>query len=227
MTSRSAPNSQRANVRLCLIPDEADVPLARRAPGWAVLLAGLAVVLTVCATAQPASAWWPGHAFSPRAAGGYPWGPGPWVLFPSQRPRPDYRYSVPPGAPLSYDDPASGTTYCWSQTTGFYFACGYAPPVALAVGPVPPPPPVAPSSRLDSMAPPASGVLLFRLPQGSQATINGVPIGLSEGVGIHALAPGRHQVVLHVSGKQTTHTVEVRSHRILTVTPAGVVATEP
>lgn len=72
-----------------------------------------------------------------------------------------------------------------------------------------------------------SGVLPFRLPQGAQATIDGVPIGLSDGLGIHALAPGSHRVVLHVSGKETAHTVNVRSHKIFTVTPAGIVATEP
>jgi hypothetical protein len=65
------------------------------------------------------------------------------------------------------------------------------------------------------------------LPHDAQATIDGVPIGLSDGVGIHALAPGPHRVVLHVSGKESAHTVTVRSHRIFTVTPAGIVSTEP
>jgi hypothetical protein len=34
-------------------------------------------------------------------------------------------------------------------------------------------------------------------------------------------------VVLHVSGKETAHTVTVRSHRVFMVTTAGIVATEP
>jgi hypothetical protein len=34
-------------------------------------------------------------------------------------------------------------------------------------------------------------------------------------------------VVLRVSGKEYAHTVTVRSHRIFTVTPAGILATEP
>jgi hypothetical protein len=132
---------------------------------------------------------------------------------------------VPSGAPLSYDDPGSGTTYCWSQTSGFYFACAYAPSVAVAVVPMPPPPVVAVPA--DAGAAPASGVLLFRLPRDAQAAINGVPIGLSDGVGIHSLAPGSHRVVLHISGKEVAHTVNVRSHRIFTVTPTGIVAAEP
>jgi hypothetical protein len=226
MISRSAPGSQFGEKKVCVTPERANVRMVHRAMGRGVRFAGIAAALVVCALAQPATAWWPGHGFSARVPGGYAWGPGPWVLFPSQRPRPDYRYSVPPGAPLSYDDPASGTTYCWSQTTGFYFACAYAPPVALVGGPVPPPPPAL-SPHPDLAVPPAPGVLLFRLPQGAQAAIDGVPIGLSDGVGIHSLAPGRHQVVVQVSGKETAHTVEVRSHRILTVTPTGVVATEP
>jgi hypothetical protein len=82
-------------------------------------------------------------------------------------------------------------------------------------------------SRADSTIAPASGVLLFRLPQGAQVTIDGVPIGLSDGVGIHSLAPGTHRVVLLVSGKETAHTVHMGSHKIFTVTATGIVATEP
>jgi len=196
-----------------------------RSLGLAVVVASLLSALGVFALPEPAGAWWRGHAFYPPAPGGYGGGPAPWVAFPYQRPRPDYRYSVPPGAPLSYDDPGSGTTYCWSQTSGFYFACAYMPPVAVAVAPMPPPPGIAVPA--DVAAAPASGVLLFRLPRDAQAAINGVPIGLSDGVGIHCLAPGSHRVVLHISGKEVAHTVNVRSHRIFTVTATGIVATEP
>jgi hypothetical protein len=68
---------------------------------------------------------------------------------------------------------------------------------------------------------------MFRLPQGAQATINDVPIGLNEGFGVQALRPGTHRIVLRVAGKETTHTLNVASHAIFTVTPAGIVATEP
>ena len=227
MIPRMVPSRQPRNRFLCLMPGAADGGITCRVRRRTLLLATLPVVLAVLASPPPANAWWHGRTFGPSIAAGYAWAPGPWVLFPFQRPGPDYRYSVPPGVPLSYDDPATGTTYCWSQSTGFYFACAYAPPVAFAVGPVPAPPSGAPPSRPDWTVPPASGVLLFRLPREAQATIDGVPIGLSDGLGIHALAPGTHRVVLRVSGKETAHTVEVRSHRILTITPTGVVATEP
>ena len=196
-----------------------------RALGRVVLLVSFVSALGVFAWSGLADAWWRGHAFYPAVGGRYAGGPAPWVVFPYQRPYPEYRYSVPPGVPLSYDDPASGTTYCWSQTSGFYFACAYAPPVGVAVSPIPPPPGV--SAPGEPTAAPASGVLLFRLPRDAQASIDGVPIGLSDGVGIHSLAPGPHRVVLHVSGKESAHTVTVRSHRIFTVTPAGIVSTEP
>jgi hypothetical protein len=195
-----------------------------RALGRAALLVGFALALATFAVPEPAGAWWPGRAYYyPANGGGYGWGSAPWVMFPYQRPSPYYRYSVPPGAPLSYDDPGTGTTYCFSQTTGFYFVCGYAPPVALAMAP-PPPPPAPPG---EPAAAPASGVLLFRLPQDAQVAIDGVPIGLSDGVGIQALTPGPHRVVLHVSGKETAHTVTVRANRIFMVTAAGIVPTEP
>ena len=225
MTSRSATSSQPGSGFLCLVSGPVGLRGTRCMLKHAMRLAILAAALGVLASPQPAGAWRHGHAFNPAIAGGYAGGPAPWVLFPYQRPRPDYRYSVPPGAPLSYDDPGSGTTYCWSQTTGFYFACAYAPPVAVAVAPIPPPPGVAVPA--EGTAAPASGVLLFRLPRDAQAAINGVPIGLSDGVGIHSLAPGSHRVVLHISGKEVAHTVNVRSHRIFTVTATGIVATEP
>jgi hypothetical protein len=202
-----------------------DLRISRYALRRAVRLATVVAALAVLALPHAATAWWHGPAFSPGFSGGYAWVPAPWVLFPSQRPRRDYRYSVPPGAPLSFDDPASGTTYCWSQSTGFYFPCAYTQPAA--VGPIPPPPPGIASFQSDPSIRPASGVLLFRLPKEAEATIDGVPIGLSDGLGIHAVAAGRRQVVLRVSGRETAHAVDVRPHRIFTVTLAGVFATEP
>lgn len=191
----------------------------------AVLPVTFAAAVGVLAMPGPVGAWWRGPGYYPPVTAGYAGGPAPWVLFPYQRTHPSYRYSVPPGVPLSYDDPASGTTYCWSQTSGFYFACAYAAPPAVAVPPMPPPPNVAAPSEAAAVA--ASGVLLFRLPRDAQAAIDGVPIGLSDGIGIHSLAPGSHRVVLQISGKEVAHTVHVRSRGIFTVTPAGIVATEP
>ncbi len=187
----------------------------------AVLAAALGMVMLP----EPAGAWWMGPGFYPSMAAGTAGSPPPWILFPYQRPHPGYRYSVPPGVPLSYDDPGSGTTYCWSQTSGFYFACAFAAPTAVAVAPMPPPPYAAAPS--ESVAAAASGVLLFRLPRDAQAAIDGVPIGLSDGTGIHSLAPGSHRVVLQISGREVVHTVQVRSHGIFTVTPGGIVATDP
>ncbi len=201
---------------------------ASRLLGRAVLLAGVVSALAAFAPPRPAAAWWHGPAaYGPRVAAGYGWSPEPWVPFPIQRPRPDYRYSVPPGAPLSYDDPASGTTYCWSRDTGFYFVCAYNPPPVVSARPVPPSPPLIAPPSAERTTPPASGVLMFQLPPGARASINGVTVGLSDGFGVHALSPGAHRVVLDVAGKETAHTVNVLSHRIFKVTAAGIVATEP
>ncbi|HYL81828.1 MAG TPA: hypothetical protein VEU07_13500 [Candidatus Acidoferrum sp.] len=57
--------------------------------------------------------------------------------------------------------------------------------------------------------------------------MDSVPIGLSDGLGILSVTPGRHQVVLRVAGKDTEHTVSVGTHKILTITPTSIVATEP
>jgi hypothetical protein len=191
-----------------------------------ILLATLAVMCALLTSPQPATAWRQGRVLGLHG-GGYPWGATPWVVFPFQRPFRDYRYSMPPGAPLSYDDPGTGTTYCWSQYTGVYYVCAYAPSPPLPIGLIPPVSPRVPASVGEPAAPPASGVLLFRLPKGAEVTVNGVPIGLSDGLGIHALPPGKHLVVLHVSGKATEHLITVGSHKILMVTPTGIVASEP
>lgn len=193
----------------------------------AVLLITLCVALAVLASPRPAAAWRHGWAFGPGVRIARPWGPSPWALYPGLRPLPGYRFAFPPGAPLSYSDPDSGTTYCLSQPTGFYYECGYSTSALYPVEPVsrmpsyPPPPPA------EQMIPQASGVLLFRLPQGAEVAVDGVPIGLSEGLGIIALAPGQHRVVLRVSGTETEHAVTVAPHKILTVTPTAIVATEP
>ncbi|HSB77486.1 MAG TPA: hypothetical protein VLM91_01765 [Candidatus Methylomirabilis sp.] len=193
-----------------------------------VLLATLAVAIAVLASPQPATAWRHGHVFvSPGAYVGYPYASSPSVLFPGVRPLPGYRFAFPPGAPLSYSDPDSGTTYCLSQPTGFYYECGYSSSAPYPVGPFPPMPPISGPPLAEQTAPPASGVLMFRLPQGSEVAVDGVPIGLSDGLGIISVTPGRHQVVLRVGGKETEHTVSVGTHRILTITPTSIVATEP
>jgi hypothetical protein len=211
---------------LCFSPGAGDWRI--HSGGWkrAMVVTALAALIAVLALPQPAHAWRYGWGFNPGGPGGYPWTPAPQVVFPFQRPR-HYRYSIPPGAPLSFDDPGSGATYCLSQTTGFYFVCAYAPPSAISIGPVVPTPSSLVPPVSEPTAPPASGVLLFRLSGGTAVTVNGVPIGLSNGLGIHALPPGRYLVVLHVSGKETEHTVDVRSHKIFTVTPTGIVPTEP
>lgn len=225
MTSRLTPSRPCGQRFLSWIPDAIDARTARRAMRGVVALAALAVLLAAVGSPGPAHAWRHGRVIGPGA--GYVWGSGPWVPFPFQRPSPDYRYSAPLGAPLSYDDPEHGTTYCWSHSLGFYFVCGYGPPAVISVPPVLPAPPRFAPPIGEPTASPASGVLLFRLPQGAEATINGVPIGLSDGFGIHALPPGTHTVVVHASGKATAHTVNVRPHKIFTVTPTGIVAAEP
>lgn len=190
---------------------------------WAVMVVA---ALAIVASFTPAEAWRNGRVFYP-AYGGYSWEAAPWNLPPVQRPRFGYRYSVPPGAPLSYDEPGSGITYCLSQTTGFYYACGYASPAGLNVGALPPLPPDLAPATAGAAASPASGLLVFRLPQDAAAAVDGVPIGLSDGVGIHAVTPGTHRVVLSVSGKDTAYSVTVPSRKIFMVTPSAVVATEP
>jgi hypothetical protein len=120
-------------------------------------------------------------------------------------------------------------TYCFSQTTGFYFPCGYSavPSSPTSTGPFPPLPPPDLSSLGTHGAGPASGVLLFRLSQDAEAAVDGVPIGLSEGVGAQAVSPGQHRVVVKVPGKHTEYPVEVTSHGIFIVSPTGVLPTDP
>jgi hypothetical protein len=197
-------------------------PSARRG---VILLAVLAGMCAGIALPRPAAAWRHGRVFiRERGSPGYS---AAWRPYPLPMPLYNYRYVMPPGAPLSYDDPESGKTYCWSQYSGAYFVCAYAPPPPLSGSLAPPMPPGAPAPIGEPAVGPASGLLMFRLPQGVEATVDGVPIALSEGVGVQALPPGQYRVVLQVSGRATEHTVNLRSHKIFTVTLGGIVATEP
>ncbi len=192
---------------------------------WAFVLLAACLSFSGILPIPPAAAgeqWW---AFSPGAYGGYPWSVNPWVLFPGERPLPGYRFSMPPGAPLSYYDPANGTTYCWSRK-GFYYACGYSPEAPYPSTPAYPPVSTPPFLG-GQPTQPASGVLVFRLPSNARAAVDGVPIGLSEGLGIQAVSPGRHDVVLRIADQDFEHKVDVASHRIFMVTPAGILPTEP
>jgi hypothetical protein len=186
-----------------------------------LLLLGAATLLCVGLTPpRPAAAWWPDWPIPPQA--GYSaWGLAPWGPTPFHGPPRGFRFSRPSGAPLSYEDPVSGTTYCWSERSGGYFVCAYTPSRLVSPNLPPPPPPS------ESAAQPAPGILLFRLPQDAEATVNDVPIGLSAGVGVQSLPPGQYRVALRVSGGVTEYTVTMRSHKILMVTKTGIVATEP
>jgi hypothetical protein len=138
----------------------------------------------------------------------------------------DSRPYYPPGTPLSFDDPAAGMTYCLSVPSGIYYVCGYSRPVAEGLESVrmAPPPPAFPIEPALS-AP--SGILLFRLSQDGEAMLDGVPVGLSGGLGVISVPPGPHHVLVRVSGLETKHTVTVRPHAILMVTPTAITPTEP
>ena len=187
-------------------------------------LVALGAVFVVLAWPQPAVAWhrWPG---GPGAWAGPPWGPAPFARFPGALPY-GSRFYYPPGIPLSYSEPGSGTTYCLSQT-GFYYLCGYDRPAPEQIGPAYRMPPGAFPPHGDQGVPPPSGVLLFKLPQDAEATLDGVPVDLSGGLGIIAVAPGRHRVNVRAAGKETEHAVTVNPRAILTVTPTAIVPTAP
>ena len=189
------------------------------------LLAVLGLTLAVLTFAQPAISgpWW--------RSGPGPWaGPGrpsaPVAVFPGPLPY-GSRFYYPPGIPLSYYEPESGTTYCLSRPAGFYYVCGYSRPAREPVEPASFMPPGAVPPRGEQGLPPPSGVLLFILPQDAEATVNGVPVGLSAGLGIAAVPPGRYRVVVRASGTEIEHTITVNPHAILTVTPTSVVPAEP
>ena len=160
------------------------------------------------------------------------WGRVPWVMAPPAYFSFSYPYSSapfsPPVAPLSYsyDDPNTGMTYCLSTHSGIYYMCGYSRPTSegLELARMAPPPPAFPAEQ---RFPAPSGVLLFRLPQDGEATVDGVPVGLSGGLGVTSVAPGQHQILVRASGSETEHTVTVRPHAILMVTPTAIAPTEP
>ncbi len=189
------------------------------------LLMTLGVTLAVLASPWPAAAW-KGWAFGPGAWTGLPWGPGPVTYFPAPLPY-GSRFFYPPGVPLSYYEPGSGETYCLSRPTGFYFVCGYSPPIREAAEPAYRMPPGVVPPLGEQGLPPPSGVLLFRLPQDAEAEVDGAPVGLSGGLGITSVPPGRHRVVLRVAGAETEHTVTVNPHAIFTVTPTAIVPAAP
>jgi hypothetical protein len=191
-----------------------------------ILLVIFAATFASLASPRTAAAWRHVWGYGPSVYNPYGWAPAPGP-FPGGGPLPGTRFSIPPGASLSYYDPGSGTTYCWSQSMGFYFPCGYSASAPYAVGPPPPIPPAVPPPPGDQAAPYASGLLLFKLPTDAEAVVDGVPVGLSDGLGIHAVTPGRHRVVLRMSGKENEHTVTVTPHRIFTVTPTTILPTEP
>ncbi|HSD50683.1 MAG TPA: hypothetical protein VLG48_04690 [Candidatus Methylomirabilis sp.] len=88
------------------------------------------------------------------------------------------------------------------------------------------PPGALPPSGEQGVSPP-SGVLLFKLPPDAEATLDGMPVDLSGGLGIVAVTPGQHRVVVRVFEKETEHAVTVHPRAIFTVTPAAIVPTGP
>lgn len=182
---------------------------------------GLAVALGALAAAVPAEAWhrWGHH---PQVVIGPGWAPSPFAVFPAVLPVPGYRQFHPPGLPLSYQDPSSGATYCFSPTTGFYFVCGYSGPIWEYAEHAAPPGLGDPLPPGEGVPAPPSGVLMFRLPEGAEASVDAEPVGLNGGLGAAAVSPGRHRVVLRIAGRETAETVAVTSHAILTITPVGI-----
>jgi hypothetical protein len=183
------------------------------------------VVAGLFVAAGPAGAW-DGGGFHPHARFGPRWGSAPFSLFSASLPVPGYRLYYPPGLQLSYQDPSSGATYCFSPGTGFYFVCGYGgPSLEYADRGMPPalggPPPAG-----FEMPPQPSGVLLFRLPQDAEAAVDGEPVGLSGGVGAASVAPGPHRVLIRTAGQASERNISVASRSILTITPAGVSPTD-
>ena len=70
-------------------------------------------------------------------------------------------------------------------------------------------------------------MLIFQLQQNAEAAVDGVPVGLSQGLGVTSVMPGMHRIIVRAPGAETEHTVTVGPHAIFTVTPIGVVPTAP
>lgn len=179
---------------------------------------------------RPAAAW-DRRAFGQHAWNGMRWGFTPSGIFSVPFPYGSrFNYpgiAYPPGIPFSYSEPNNGATYCLSGYTGVYYLCGYSPNTRETVGPgYWMTPPGAPSFAEQGLPAP-SGVLIFRLQQDAEAAVDGVPVGLSAGLGITSVIPGMHRVVVRTSGAETEHTVTVSPHAIFTVTPTAIVPTAP
>jgi len=188
------------------------------------LLLTFLALFAVLVLLRPAAAW-DRRPFGPRGWIGVPWGLAPPLTFSAPFPyvsRPYY----PPGIPFSYSDPGSGATYCLSGYTGVYYLCGYSPdPREIAESSYRMYPASAPFR--DQGPPIPSGVLIFRLQRDAEAAVDGVPVGLSAGLGITSVMPGMHRVVVRTAGAETEHTVTVNPHAIFTVTPTAIVPTAP
>jgi hypothetical protein len=76
-------------------------------------LAALAVGLALAAPPAAAWTWWPS---GPSPA--WRWPSDPVTAFPVGQ---AFRLYYPPGYPLSVLDGATGTTYCLSRNTGYYY----------------------------------------------------------------------------------------------------------
>ena len=179
------------------------------------------VAVGLLAGAGPAGAWdrW---AYQPYAWRAPRWMPEPFPLYPAALPVPGYRLFYPPGLPLSYQDPSSGTTYCFSPNTGFYYLCGYDRPAWQSAVAAPPPGLGGPPPAEWESPAQLSGVLLFRLPQDAEVTVDGEPIGLSGGIGAASVSPGPHRVLIRTPRQATERTITVASRAILTITPTDV-----
>jgi len=182
-------------------------------------------ILVLLALPRPAAAWhaWP---HGPGAWIGLSWGLAPVAPYPAALPY-GSRFYYPPGVPLSYYEPSSGTTYCLSQPTGMYYVCGYSLTARETAALAYRMPPAGGPPLGEQGLPAPSGVLIFRLPRDGEAAVDGVPVGLSQGLGITSVTPGQHRVVVRASGTETERTVAVSPHAIFTVTPTGIVPTAP
>lgn len=183
-----------------------------------------AIALSVWATAATAWDRWP-HERSSWAA--RRWSLPPFVPYPAPVLAPTFRLFHPLGLPLSYTEPATGTTYCFARATGFYFVCGYSRPAPEAADLMATLRPSVLPAPGDEPPPAPSGVLLFRLPAGAEAAVNGEPVGLSGGVGAAAVAPGRHRIRIRALGQESERTITIASRTILTITPTDITPTEP